>query len=1022
MHKLLRPVAASAPLALLLGNAGIARADDLTVSTAITTPVATATAANNTAGNITVASGGSVTVATGAAATVNSSNNLTNNGTISSTAASNGIGVSVVGPVNTTITNNATISATGTTGNNIGLLVGGGASGSILFGASGQVSASGPNAIGVSLAGPFTGNVTLRSVAVTGATSTAVSVTGALTGNLTLYGSATSIGAGGYGVLVAAPVSGSVVNGGTIVSGANATNDSTGKAVAGVIGVAGVRISSNVGAGFVNDRFYIDANGNIVPPAQVNTATNTLVTGTITSQGNAPALLIAADATNPQAITLGAFGTGADGYAVINRGGIAQNAGNAKMAVVAVQFGGVGAATTTLAGGFNNQSTGTINSVAIDAQSTAMLVGAGAVVPSFVNGGNLTAAVSQTAASGTTPAGTGGAAYGVYVDTGGNLGSIVNTGTLNAASIGAGKGAYAILDKSGTLTSITNSGTIAAATGDKTADVRAIDLTSSAASVAVTNSGTISGDIVFGSGASSLTTTAGTINGAVRFGAGGGLLAMSGTGAISGAVTSVGGLDVTLAGSALLNLAGGTSTLASIAAMGNSVLVLPISGSATALTVTGAATFTGASRVRLSLQSLAPNQTITLIQANGGFSTDHLATLVDATSSPFLFTAGPAVATDTALSITLTRKTASQLGFATGIAPLFDQSIAGLAGDTAASQAIANLTTGAAVLGAYNQILPPSFTRAPLQLAQSLADGGFGATAERLAVLRAQSSDGVAAQGAWLQEYGDRMTQKAGANERDYRGWSFGVAGGWDWAIGKQLVAGIGLSTQFATLHLNNGAGVNDTPLSADSYALEGHLAWAQKAFFVQANAMVGRVSYRSSRNLVIGSLAETVNANWHGLVYAAGVTGGANFDIGRLRITPQDTLSYVRLQQNGYTETGGGGFNLAVDSYARAVPTNTAKLSVSYGVPVGEADLRLEVHGAYVSQFSTDPARTTAHYVGGGNPFVLTGDAIGSGQTGYGAGLHYNQGGFRVAATYDRRSGSGFVDQAGMLTVGFVF
>ena len=96
-----------------------AQADPLSVSTARTTAVATATAANDSAGDVSVTSAGSIIVEDeGPALLVNSDNDVTNEGTIGSSASTGAtaLRVDASGGRSATITNDGTISVTGSEG------------------------------------------------------------------------------------------------------------------------------------------------------------------------------------------------------------------------------------------------------------------------------------------------------------------------------------------------------------------------------------------------------------------------------------------------------------------------------------------------------------------------------------------------------------------------------------------------------------------------------------------------------------------------------------------------------------------------------------------------------------------------------------------------------------------------------------------------------------------------------------------------------------------------------------------
>ncbi len=1011
-----RAAGRAATAALLLGTALPALADPLTISGGQSTPVTTATAANNTPGDITISSSGSILVTGGVAATINSNNILTNGGSIGSSAASNSTAVLIDGTSNLTnanFINNGTISLNGTGGSgNIGILVANGSvAGSIQAAYLSSILVTGDKAFGLSVTAPFTGNIDVRTVNVSGTGSSAVAITAPVTGNVTVEGTTTNAGGGGYGVLVSAPITGRLSNGGSISVGTSAGYDTSGNAVAGLIANAGVRISANVGGGFLNDRYYIDSTGARVPTASVDTTVDVLVTSLVTSTGNAPTVWIGPDPSNPQPVTLGAVGTGADAYAIDNLGIIRSVAGNNGLATTALQIGG-GGATTTLVGGITSQASSIIEALATDGTATAVSLQAGAVVPALVNAGNIDSIASQSAAAGSTPAGKGGSAYGIVIAPGASLPSITSSGIISATANGTGNTATAILDQSGTLASITNSGSISAIRTDTTVAARAIDLSAGTGPVTVTNSGTIAGDIVFGNGATTLALTGGSISGAIAFGSGNNTLALSNVATLSSPITSGAPLNITLADSSSLNLTQGPATINTVSATGTSSLIVPTRGTAPGLTVNGTASFIGASTVSLSLQSLALNQSIIVISAAGGLTTDHPATLLNGGISPYLFTSSAPTLTATTLSVDLTRKTAAEIGLSVGQGNLYNASIPALAANTPEAAAIANLPDQAAVVSAYRQITPPSFGHAAVRAAESFADSGFGAASERLASLADTRTKHSGDLGAWVQEIGDRVNSNGGTEETAFSSSTLGIAAGVDKPLLGLDAVGIAVLSSWTSVKQQVAPGLPVTPVQINSVGISPYAQYSWKSVFIQATALAARVTYSSTRSLSIGSVADTVGANWNGSQFGAGLTLGGHFRRGHFELTPTNSLYWTSLHQGGYTEIGGGAFNLAVDSMNQTLLTNTSRLSLTYLYPYGEGDLFAEVHGAYVHQFKQANNPTIAHFLTSGESITLPQEAENAEKYGYGGQLGYLQGPVKFVVGYDRRENSAYKDQ----------
>jgi len=1018
---------------MALASSG-ALADPLDVTSALTAPVNTVAANNNSSGDITVESSGSVIVSTtGPAATINSSNALSNSGTISSSAATGATALLIDGtnPITTTLTNNGAISVTGTGGSgNYGLrLMNGPVAGSIVSGSAGSISVTGDNSYGVSIESAFTGNIGLNGVSVSGANSTAISLGAPVNGAVNLAKTTTATGLGDIGVFVEGNVSGQFVNGGALSTGSaqTTTTDSSGNAVtgAGVGGPATLWVAANLGGGLLNDRYYIDSTGAVVPTAQA-TSDDTLVTGAIAGYGGTPAILVKPGGANPQDVHLSAYGAAGtdDGYALVNRGAISSAGNNSGTAATAISIGGatIGgtAYTVTLDNGLVNQSTGTIGATTIDATATGIGIGGGATVPTILNEGQITTSASNVI--------TGGAAYGVVVEAGGTVNAVTNSGTISATAAGTGMAAYGIVDRSGTVGSITNSGTITAA-ADTGSVTRAIDLSAGSNAQTVTNSGTVTGDILFGSGNASYVSNSGTLTGTLAYGAGANQLVLNGTTAFYNPVTLAGGsLAVTLADSSSLQFNGTAPTLSSLAASGQSVLTLDVTNGGPALNVTGAASFTGQSQIRFNVVQGIGSQQIAVMTAAGGITTDHLATLIGATSAPFLYTLEGYDLTPTQILITLHQKSGAEIGFVPGLAPLFDQSMIALANGGAAFDAISSLPDQASMLAAYRQIEPPNYGSGAARVAQSLQSAGSGIVAARIDTLEmarpgAATIPGEESRfGVWTQEFGQFLRHSDSQDDPGFTSNGFGIAFGGDYRLTDHLIAGIGLTFAWNSLTPYGVTAPNTPPLNIDSQMISAYAGWQGGPFFVQAIGTAGNNSYNFHRQITIGSFSASQTADWSGNQIGGDLIVGARFHAGRFIIQPSNAFSYIHMHQDSYAESGGGDFDLAVNAQNIRMATDTTRLNLGYDIPYLGGAIMLGVRGAYVAQLDRDLPPLNASFLAGGSSFDLTTQPLGRSQFQEGATVGFHMPGFAVALNGDRRQESGFSDTSvsAMLRVNF--
>lgn len=1012
----------------------IAHADALTVSSARTTAVTSAAASNSSAGDITVTSAGSVTLSdSGPVVTINSSNALTNSGTITSTAdsAATALLVDGSGGVTTTIVNDGTIGVTGSNGSgNYGIrIVNGSVTGSISSGASSAISVVGTSSFGLSLEAPFTGDISLASVGVTGADSVGVSITAPLTGNLSLSGTNYVYGADATGLLVAAPITGAIVNSSTMTVGqpATTTTDSDGDSVsvAAAAGIAAVHIADDVSGGLLNDRYYVDSDGERVAAADV-TSSDTLVAGAIGGVDGTTGLLVAPLSAGSGDVVVGAVGTVGtdDGYGIVDRGSITSAGTVAGFSSTAVQIAGdtTTGARTIIDQGLINQENGSISATATGNSTgviaTAIEIGANASVPTIVNQGAIGATTTLVS---TTDVGT---SRGIVINAGGTVNSIVNSGTIGVTTTGgSGGAAIAILDASGTLGSIDNSGTIFASGATQTA----IDLRAGSQAVIVTNSGSITGDILFGSGGSTYESASGSLSGTLAFGSGSNLLSLSGTTSLTTPITlaSGGSLAVDVSGNSTLNLGTSAPALSSLSVSGQSQLVVPVSSTTTGIAVSGAASFTDQSSISLVITDQPGSSPITVLRAVGGITTDHLSTLISDSSVPFLYTLSDYGIDGDALTVTLHQKTGTEAGFAAGLAPLFDQSLVAF-GNGTTFQAIANLADQSSVMAAYRQITPPGYGTLPIRLAQSLHAAGSGAVRGRLDALAASPAGNDPYSGKlmpWVQESANLLRKSDAADDPGFSSDNFALSFGADYPLTPSLAVGIGATFQWADVDIDGMTAVSTKPFNVRSKMIDLYAGWHRGPFFVQLVGGYGSSRYDFQRQIDIADLSVAQSAQWNGTQLSGDLVAGLRLHAGRFTIEPSNSLSYLRLRQKGYTTTGGGDLDLTVDGKSDTALLNTTRLSLGYSLPAGdESSFGLSLRGGYAQQLKKDLSPLTARFVAGGSSFDLTSAALRGRSVQAGAGVSYQLPGFYVGLNGDRREEGSFSDTAFTLTARIAF
>lgn len=956
-------------LASTMGAPIVSEAADLTINKTVTEPVSTSNASGG-AGDITIESNGRVSVDKGTAVTVDSSNKVSNSGQIESNSGSNGVGIEISGAVTTTITNDGTISLlqdsdTDTTDQlNYGILLDSGASmtGDIVNGSSAVITVDGANSAGIVTRGTVTGKIEND-------------------------GKITASGAGGMGMLIQGTVNGPVVNKGTINTGASAVTvtSSDGKSTTTTpeqVGGAGIAVGGSVSGGVLND-------GDKLTDAEEKSLTNGDVDevrglkkddiGTdanVTVIGGGNAMKIGPDAGGAAGgdMTIGAVGEGDAAYAVINRGELKSSSDTSGTKVETVRIGlGAGAtsfATTTLTGGFFNDG-GDIDATSVNAASTTIAIGAGAVVPEFKNTGSVQAATDT------------GDATAISVEASGELDKITNSGLLSAHATAPGGDAIGIIDRGDSITEIDNTGTIeaietvTAAAGNNPAVTEpglAIDLSKSTKDVTINNKGTITGAVALGGGNDALTLDGGTLTGDVDFAGGDNTLTVSNNSTFSGNLAATGGnVDLVVTNSifAISSEAGATVRDASFDK--DSTLVVPIYGSdavAGTLTATGTVKFADGASLVTDFKTLS-SEDITFKLVDAGtldFESDLKGLKVSDTSAFFDVDVALAEDDPNAIVVKVHRASAEDLGLNANQTAVFNVSAGVLEADSELGAAMAKLQTKEQVQDAFNQLMPDN-SGATQQGIFSTQAAIFGAINKRMDGLykmdqrykervdriagkdpkRAKKMRKRDAPSIWAEQLVLVANQSPYGMQLGYGGYSYGIAIGADYPLFFLDALGISVSQVWSEYKEKTSF---DKPTAVSTTQFNIYAGWEDHGFFVDASGGYGFSSYDGERHVEIGSVSRTALSDWNGHHMAANIRAGYATHFGRFSLMANASFSYMKLHENGYVEHGTGdnlsagtGVNLVVGSqdveFARGNVGMTMGMRFEDGTGIVEPQLR---------------------------------------------------------------------------------
>ncbi|MFC0202894.1 autotransporter outer membrane beta-barrel domain-containing protein [Novosphingobium soli] len=1012
-----------------LAIATAAHAED--VATKRTDPLRTSTIKNGGADAISVTKDGSVVLTSGTAITQDSNNAVSNAGTLSVANANGAVGIDSLAGVSGDITNTGAIAIdepyAPTDTDNDGDIDGPFALGANRYGIrtqgahagkitqNGTITVEGNDSAGIALGGKLTGAFTHDGTTKVLGDRTVGVAAQAIDGDVRLAGTVTAQGKDAIGARFAGDVSGAMVVQGTVSATgyryATAPGDTSKLDADDLLqGGQALLVEGSVSGGIMLAAAPRDADPNKADEDADGIEDAKEGTAKVVSYGSAAALQIgAAD----RDIAIGPVAASASKYGLVIEGSVEGIGLYSGVNASGLVIGGRGGA-VAIANGIGV--TGTVSASSNGASATALRLGTGATSPLLQNSGTIAATAGNTA---------GALAAAVRIDAGGSLPTIRNGGTIKAVA-GENGSATAISDASGSLVLVENAGTISA-TGAKAGSGRnvAIDLSGTAGAVSIRQTqvasgfsapsivgdvrlgggddvvdvadGTLTGDVTFGLGANTLNLSGDAVQtGKVEFGSGNDTMALAGTSSYSGAVDFGGGADVlNLTGSArfsgsvanagnlAVKVAGGMLDLnkpASIASLdvgASGVLMVTLDKTAnagSAYAVAGNAAFAEGAKLAIRLADVSTAVgSYQVLTAGTLTGRDKLATLTDLV--PFMFKAElDKDAAANTIVVDVSRRTVAELGLNRSGAAAYDAVFEVLGKDEKVEQVFLGITGGDQFSAAVGQMLPDH------------AGGAFEGISLGTRALARQLQD---PQGPFTRSgrFSSTISMAVWGSDRKTGDSAAYKLNGYAWSATGEYETGVGRFGATIAYIYNDHKNGDVSDVKSKGFELAAH--WRGKFGPVSgfARGSVGTADFDGERNFygAVGSesVRRTMNAEWDGkfVTAAAGaaVEGGSQFFFFR----PGVTVDYVRLKEDGYTETGGEALDLAVAS------RTSDELGVNGSMTVGvdflgmrardENWFRVETEGGWREIVSGGLGSTTAHFEDG-EDFTLEGDEATSG------------------------------------------
>lgn len=193
-----------------------------------------------------------------------------------------------------------------------------------------------------------------------------------------------------------------------------------------------------------------------------------------------------------------------------------------------------------------------------------------------------------------------------------------------------------------------------------------------------------------------------------------------------------------------------------------------------------------------------------------------------------------------------------------------------------------------------------------------------------------------------------------------------GVTIGADYRFSDTFVAGLALGYANGTADFDDRAGEQDS----SGYTGSAYTSWYDDDGYVDGIVSVGTIDYDSVRNITLAGvdIVDTALGETSGTQWAMGLGGGYDLGTGALRFGPTGSISYMRVDIDGFTERTTGTSGLAMKFADQSADSMQVKLGgqVSYQLARKWGILSPQARFDVVRELMNDGERVTVRFANG--------------------------------------------------------
>ncbi len=183
------------------------------------------------------------------------------------------------------------------------------------------------------------------------------------------------------------------------------------------------------------------------------------------------------------------------------------------------------------------------------------------------------------------------------------------------------------------------------------------------------------------------------------------------------------------------------------------------------------------------------------------------------------------------------------------------------------------------------------------------------------------------------------------------------LVGGIDYRFNDRMVGGVALAYGQSSIDFDPR---DEGGLETDTFAISLYgLAYAAKNFYFDAIVNIANADYGADRNITYVDGAGLIDVDAHGdtdgMTYSAGLSGGYDFLLGGLTLSPNLGLFYIDATIDSFAENGAAGLNLLYDEQTFQSFTGNLGFRATYAWNLSWGVLLPHVRVDYVREFKDD-------------------------------------------------------------------